>query len=113
MLDARQAKFLCKFLMSFFMSNWRRSQKNLSKLNILTKSREWPAAYYDHEVVKNSKEKQVLPCVLYVDGAKTTKRSGVIGFWTYELITMRRCLVAVLAKSEMCRCGCGGWCSIW
>ena len=85
----------------------------LSKFSILTKSREWPAACYDHEVVKNSKEKQVLPCVLYVDGAKTTKRDGVIGFWTHELITMRRCLVAVLAKSEMCRCGCGGWCSIW
>ena len=30
----------------------------------------------------------------------------------YNLLTMRRHLLAVLVRSEICRCGCKGWCGL-
>jgi hypothetical protein len=84
----------------------------LERLATWTREGEWPPSYYDNDVVKKSAGKPVLPIVLYVDGVRTTRRDGVIGFWCYNLITMKRFLIALLRKSETCRCGCRGWCSI-
>lgn len=73
---------------------------------------QWPAAYTEHEVVKAADD-AVLPCALYLDGTPLSERDGVTGFWIYNLITMRRHLCAVVRKSELCRCGCKGWCTWW
>jgi hypothetical protein len=85
----------------------------LTKLSALTRDGEWSDSYLEHDVVRNAPGQSVLPCVLYVDGVRTTRRDGVIGFWVYNLISMQRFLVAILRKSELCRCGCRGHCSIW
>ena len=83
--------------------------------SILDKAKDidWPPSFYDNEVYKNNKDKPVVPYCLYVDGVRTTVRDGVIGFWTYSLVTMKRFLVTLIRKSELCRCGCRGWCSLW
>ena len=54
----------------------------------------------------------VHPLALYVDGVRHTKRDGVIGFFIYSLVTPRRHLCVAVRKSDLCRCGCRGWCSM-
>ena len=76
-------------------------------------ARELPTSYYEHPLVQSAAGRPVMPVALYVDGVPTTKRDGVLGFWVYSLITLKRFLVAVLRKSELCKRGCRGWCSLW
>lgn len=83
---------------------------------ILRAAREeaWPPSYWGHPTVRTAMDEEVvLPCALYVDGVPTTKRDGVTGFWCYNLVSCQRHLLAVLRKSELCKCGCKGFCSIW
>lgn len=35
------------------------------------------------------------------------------GFFAHTVHSKRRHAIAILKKSEMCRCGCRGWCSVW
>ena len=67
----------------------------------------FPPAYWENPVVRNS-EQAVLPLALYLDGVPTTTRDGVLGIFVYNLITYKRHLVAVLRKSNFCKCGCRG-----
>ena len=75
-------------------------------------SMSWPSLYWQHPVVRDSPE-PVVPLSLYLDGVPTTKHDGALGFWVYNLVTLKRTLVAVLRKSYSCVCGCGGWCSVF
>ena len=36
-----------------------------------------------------------------------------MGFFVHTIISNRRHLVALLRKSELCRCGCRGWCTVY
>lgn len=77
-------------------------------------SEQWPPAYLEHPVTRSAGVgERVVLIALYTDGVPTTKRDGVIGFWVYSLLSMRRHLVAILRKSELCRCGCKGWDSMY
>ena len=71
----------------------------------------WPRAYYQNPVFQR-RHGPVVPLALYLDGVPTTKKDGALGFWIYNLVTMRRHLIAVIRKSTMCKCGCKGWDSI-
>ena len=71
----------------------------------------WPHLYWQNPIVRDSAE-PVIPMALYLDGVPTTNRDGALGFWMYNLITLKRTLVAVLRKSYLCACGCSGWCSL-
>ena len=71
----------------------------------------WPRAYYQNPVFQRH-HGPVVPLALYLDGVPTTKKDGALGFWIYNLVTMRRHLIAVIRKSTMCKCGCKGWDSI-
>lgn len=72
----------------------------------------WPPTYHRHPCVTSAHPGEVVhPVALYVDGVPTTKRDGVVAFWVYSLISFKRHLCAVVRKSELCRCGCKGWCS--
>ena len=77
---------------------------------------EWPAAYWKHQLVRDNCSSSgccsVVPFALYLDGVPTTKRDGTLGFWVYNLITLKRILVCVLRTSSFCKCGCRGWCTI-
>jgi hypothetical protein len=74
---------------------------------------EWPPAYTDHPVVRAAAPGAVLPLALYLDGVPYSKSDGFLAFWVYNLLTMRRHLVAVLRKSFGCTCGCKRWCSLY
>jgi hypothetical protein len=74
-------------------------------------STSWPPLYYNNPIVKQS-ETPVVPLALYLDGVPSTKRDGILGFWLYSLVTFKRHLICVLRKSQLCRCGCKGWCSL-
>ena len=73
---------------------------------------QWPPAYYDNPIVRRD-GRRVVPLALYLDGVPSTKRDGILGFWVYNLLTRRRHLICVLRKSSLCKCGCGGWDSIY
>ena len=73
-----------------------------------------PPVYTEHPVAISSGLK-AHPIALYLDGVPTTKRDGVLGVWTYFLHSpkKKRHLCAVIKKSTLCACGCGGWCSLF
>jgi hypothetical protein len=76
------------------------------------RSQEWAADYHNHATVLANPGKNVIPIVLYVDGLRTTKKDGVIGFYVYTALTLRRHLVACVRRSTLCRCSCRGWCTL-
>ena len=57
--------------------------------------------------------KPVWAAACYVDGVPHTKRDGVIGFFIYSLVTQRSHSRVAVRKSDWCRSGCRGWCSVW
>ena len=74
--------------------------------------KEWATNDYDHPVVKASST-PVLPIALYVDGVPFIKQDSMTCFFVYSLVTHRRHLTATLRKSELCKCGCKAWCSLY
>ena len=53
------------------------------------------------------------PMALYLDGVVFQKRDSTLGLWLYNLLTGTRQLFAVLKKSQLCKCGCRGWCTLY
>lgn len=78
-----------------------------------TEAREWPPAFYDHCVVQRNAGEVVLPLAVYLDGISMTRNDSMIGVFVYSLTSLRRHLVAVYRKSALCKCGCGGRCSLY
>ena len=75
---------------------------------------EWSDAYTSNEVVRSAgPHERVYPLALYLDGVPFTKRDGLIGFFAYNLVSMKRHMLLTLRKSQLCRCGCQGWCTLW
>ena len=73
---------------------------------------EWPPAYYKHPVVQASAPGTVSPLCLYLDGVVFAKKDSVLGLWCFNLQTGVRHLLAGLRRTEMCKCGCRGWCTL-
>ena len=71
-----------------------------------------PPCYSEHPVVKSCWPAQCVPLAVYFDGVQYQKKDSCIGFFLVNLVTERRHLVCELRKGHMCRCGCGGWCSL-
>ena len=62
--------------------------------------------------------RQVCPLALYLDGIKfmraiDPRADTVVAITMYNVMTMKRHLIAVISKREVCRCGCRGWCSYY
>ena len=75
--------------------------------------KEWSAAYFQNPVVTSAPPNtDVWPLALYLDAVPITKRDAVIGWWVYNLATEKRHLIVTLRKSQLCQCGCQGWCSL-
>ncbi len=90
--------------------------KVIAELRDQIATRSFPDAYFDHPVVKQYEAepmRPVMPCALFLDGVPFTKRDGLLGIVVYSLISFKRHLLAVFRKSNMCKCGCRGWCSLW
>ena len=77
-------------------------------------NQELPKAYFEHAVVRAAPPNiPVYPYTLFVDGVKFSRTDNVIGVWLTSITTGDRSLLAVYRKSELCACGCRGWCSIF
>ena len=53
------------------------------------------------------------PWAIYIDGISFQDRDSLIGFWVFNIVTRTRHLAAALRSSELCGCGCRGWCSFF
>ena len=75
---------------------------------------DWCDNYYNHPVVKGAPEGAVVhPLGFYVDGAPFTKNDGYAGMSIYHLVSGYRNLCVLIRKSNMCKCGCRGWCTLY
>ena len=79
-----------------------------------------PRVFHENPTVKKcspQERKELIQAALYLDGVAYSGRrqnpDGVLGFWIVNLKTKMRHLTCALRKSDMCQCGCGGWCSIF
>lgn len=74
---------------------------------------EWTDAYLSHPVVRAHPGETVMAYAFYLDGISFTRTDSILGLFIYSLHTLKRHLVAVLRRSQMCKCGCRGWCSLF
>ena len=73
-----------------------------------------PPCYHAHPAVSGAPAGvPVFPLAIYIDAVAFTRGDSAIGFWVYCVLTGTRHLSFVLRRSEMCQCGCRGWCSLW
>ena len=82
---------------------------------------DWMPAFEQHPIVIDAlaNGKTILPSCLYLDGIRFTRAisvgrsDSILAFFCYSLLSQKRVLLGVLRKSEYCRCGCRGWCTVW
>ena len=84
----------------------------VAKLQADLRGGAWSECFAKHDVVVDSPGVNVWPVALYLDGFPFSKRDGALAFYAYNMISDKRHLVAILRRSQMCSCGCLGWCSL-
>ena len=100
-------------LQSCFQQELEENPLMVNELHASIAQAEWSSQYYKHPVVTSNAGLSVLPWALYLDGVPFTKRDGCISFFGVNLLTRARHNIANLRKSDLCRCGCRGWCSLY
>ena len=84
------------------------------KLNQMIEDGQLPDAYFQHKAYLDAPaDTPVYPLVVYLDGVKFQRVDGVLGVWIYNLVTGLRQLLVVVRKSQLCACGCRGWCTVF
>ena len=76
----------------------------------------WVEAYEKHSVVQSApreERERILPLAIYMDATPFTTTDSFIGIFVYLLSTGTRHLTVLLRKSDMCVCGCKGWCTLY
>ena len=84
-----------------------------SDLSNFINADEWGSVYRNNPVVLAHPGELVHPYGLFVDGVPFQKRDGLIGFSIHSLVSQARHYILVLRKSELCHCGCLGWCTFY
>jgi hypothetical protein len=74
---------------------------------------EWTAAYREHPTVTSNPGATVMPYAFYLDGISFTRTDTLLGIFVYSLHTLKRHLCCVLRRSNFCKCGCKGWCTLY
>lgn len=92
----------------------RESQHPATALRAMLDNGEMSQAYRSHPVVIGNPDELVGAVGLYIDGVDFLSRSkdSVCGVWAFDIATRRRFLCTVIKKTEMCQCGCSGWCTL-
>jgi hypothetical protein len=86
----------------------------LGRLQNSVRDVEWSDVYYNHPVVQAAAPGEaVWPLSVYIDGVPFAKRDGLLGLWCCNMVSDARHLLLTLRKSQMCRCGCLSWCSLF
>eukprot|EP00969_Alexandrium_andersonii_P043431 1904242-Alexandrium_andersonii.AAC.1 len=78
-------------------------------------ARELPPVYLGHPVVKEAAAttgEPVHPLSIYLDGVAFSRTDSCLGLWCYAALTGNRYLIAAVRRSEICGCGCRGWCTL-
>ena len=84
------------------------------KLEASIANGELPQSYFQHVVKMGAPDDvPVYPLVLYVDGLAFQRTDGMIRMTVKCLITNVNHLCIALRKSELCACGCRGWCTLY
>eukprot|EP00969_Alexandrium_andersonii_P161011 7115508-Alexandrium_andersonii.AAC.1 len=52
-----------------------------------------------------------VPVGYFSDGAPHTKKDSFMAFYWSNVLTQKRHLITVLRKSDLCKCGCKGFCT--
>jgi hypothetical protein len=74
---------------------------------------DWHDLYIQHEVVRSAPPgAPVYPLALYVDAVPFQRRDSAVAFYVYNLVSNTRHLSVVVRRSQLCRCGCLGWCTL-
>lgn len=74
---------------------------------------ELPRIFTENPLVSEAPaDVEVHPLAIYMDGVQHNRTDSVLGIWCYLLLTGKRHLLGVIRKSELCACGCRGWCSL-
>ena len=75
---------------------------------------EMPKIYTEHPVVTGAPAGElVYPLSIYMDGIAHTRLDSALAVWCYFSTCGKRHLLAILRRSEMCNCGCKGWCTLF
>ena len=74
--------------------------------------------FADHPVVRQARIgglhwSQVLIVCLYWDGVQYTTRDNFLAFYLNDMRTNKIHLLFLYRKSDLCACGCRGWCSVY
>ena len=86
----------------------------IAELQSMVDELKLPPTYYDHPVYRaNSAGPPPIPLGLFIDAVPYSHKDSVIGFWMHNVFTGERYLWLVLRKSQLCRCGCRGWCTCY
>ena len=73
-----------------------------------------PQCYFDHPFVREAPAGELVhPFCLYLDAVVFSRHDSVLGIWVHFLLSGAKHLVAVVRKSELCNCSCGGWCTLY
>ena len=84
------------------------------RLASMTAAGDFPDAYFEHPVKQRAPPNtNVFPYVLYIDGIAFQRTDGLLRFSVISLVTGISHLNVALRKSELCACGCKGWCTIF
>ena len=74
-----------------------------------------PRIFKEHALARRCAETGAFawPFAIYLDGVKFAREDTCLGIWLVDLVSQQRWAMATLRKSELCQCGCHGWCSMW
>lgn len=90
-------------------AHWEEMSAHLASL---LESHSLPPLYYMHPTVAEAAVDDVVwPLGLYLDGIEFARRDGAIGIWMLDILSGRRWLLITMRKSDLCKCGCKGYCS--
>eukprot|EP00959_Pyramimonas_sp_CCMP1952_P475424 9504172-Pyramimonas_sp.AAC.1 len=93
--------------------------KESSGIEVKPPDPEWTEDWARHpHRVRPGDNRDVFPISLYLDGIKFNRALGpradtLVAITVYNAQTMKRHLVAIVLKRDLCHCGCHGWCTLW
>ena len=77
---------------------------------------DWIKQYDQHPLVVNATKEEkmrMLPISIYMDGAEYNKKDGLTVFTVRFSFSRTRHLCWAVRKTNVCDCGCGGWCTLY